>query len=60
MAKSREVEQQAPDITADREGEAAEALPRKIHLGGMEIAGIVLWSLVVFAAIGLAGAYFLI
>jgi hypothetical protein len=58
MAANREVEQQALDMIAGRAGEV-ETAPAKPRMGGMEIAGAALWSLVLLGAIALGSVYLL-
>lgn len=55
----QENEQKALDIVAGRTTESVAAKPAKKGLGAMEMAGILLWLLVLVGG-GLAAAYFFV
>lgn len=55
----QENEQKALDIVAGRTADAVAPKPAKKGLGGLEMAGILLWLLVLVGG-GLAAAYFFV
>jgi len=61
MASREQNEQRALDIVAGRgDGPAASPKAGKSGLGGMELAGILLWLLVLVGGGGVAAYYFLL